>query len=113
MPLDLADFHRVELRNAFSLAVFQKRLTLAESQAAWAGIEKDLAAGLLNIQPLPWDKLLAQAEQLAAQHTPTFGSRSLDILHVAAALVLEATDFCTFDFRQASLAKAMGLQVQS
>jgi predicted nucleic acid-binding protein len=113
VPLDLTDFHRVELRNAFSLAAFQQRLTVAESQAAWAEIEKDLAAGLLVIKPLPWDKLLAQAEQLALQHTPAIGSRSLDVLHIAAALVLEATDFCTFDSRQASLAKAAGLQVQS
>lgn len=113
MPHHLTDFHRVELRNTFSLAVFQQRLTLAESQAAWTEIEKDLAAGLLVTQPLPWDKPLPHAEQLAALHTPTVGSRSLDVLHVAAALVLAATDFCTFDTRQGQLATAAGLKVQS
>jgi predicted nucleic acid-binding protein len=49
---------------------------------------------------------------LAEHHTPVIGARSLDVLHVAAALVLGATEFCTLDTRQANLAKAAGLHVQ-
>ena len=109
VPLDFTGFHRVELRNAFSLAVFQQRLTPAESSAAWQEVEHDVAAGLLLPTPDSWGRLVREAEALAEHHTPTLGSRSLDILHVAAALVLGATDFCTFDARQARLAQLAGL----
>ena len=45
--------------------------------------------------------------------TTTLGCRTLDIIHVAAALVLEAKEFVTFDTRQAALAKQAGLTVKS
>ena len=112
VPLEFTGLHRLELRNAFGLAVFQQRLTLAESQAAWQEIEQDLASGLLIAKPDLWEKLVQEAERLAQQHTPTLGSRSLDVLHVAAALVLGATDFCTLDTRQGKLAQLAGLNVQ-
>ncbi len=44
LPLSFTAFHRLELRNAFSLAVFQKHLTPQEVQAAWQEVENDLAA---------------------------------------------------------------------
>lgn len=112
VPLDFTGFHRLELRNALALAIFQQRLTPAESLAAWQEVEQDLAAGLLVAQPDLWDKLVPEAERLAEQHTPVVGSRSLDILHVATATVLGATDFCTFDTRQGKLAQLAGLRVQ-
>lgn len=110
--LDFTPFHRLELRNAFSLAVFQQRLTSSESLTAWQNVEEDLTAGLLAPKPALSDKLFREADLLAKHHTPTIGSRSLDILHVAAALVSEATDFCTFDTRQARLAQLAGLHVR-
>ena len=112
VPLDITDFHRIELRNALSLAVFHQRLTVAESLTAWQAVQQDLASGLLVAQPDLWGKLVREAESLAEQHTPVIGARSLDVLHVAAALVLGATEFCTFDTRQGKLAKAAGLHVQ-
>ncbi len=59
-----------------------------------------------------WGSLLQEAESLAERHTPIIGARSLDVLHVAAALVLGATDFCTLDTRQGKLAQLAGLNVQ-
>ncbi|MCW5556108.1 MAG: type II toxin-antitoxin system VapC family toxin [Verrucomicrobiae bacterium] len=111
VALDFTGFHRIELRNALGLAVFQQRLTPVESLAAWQEVEQDLAAGLLVPTPNLWSKLFREAEALAEHHTPKIGCRSLDVLHVAAALVLGATDFCTFDTRQAKLAQLAGMQV--
>ena len=71
-----------------------------------------MAAGVLVAQSDLWEKLVREAESLAEQHTPAIGSRSLDILHVAAALVLGATEFCTLDTRQGKLAQLAGLKVQ-
>ena len=112
VPIGFTGFHRIELRNALSLAVFQQRLTAAESLAAWQEVQQDLASGLLVAQPDLWEELVREAESLAEHHTPVIGARSLDILHVAAALVLGATEFCTFDTRQGKLAKAAGMHVQ-
>jgi hypothetical protein len=112
VAIDFTGLHRIELRNALGLAVFQQRLTSAEAQAAWQDVEQDLADGLLVPIPDSWDKLIPQAERLVEHHTPTIGSRSLDILHVASALVSGATEFCTFDARQRRLAQLAGLQVQ-
>ena len=113
VPLGFTGFHRIEFRNALSLAVFQQRLTIAESLAAWQEVQQDLASGLLVAKPDLWGKLVREAESLAEHHTPTIGARSLDVLHVAAALVLGATEFCTFDTRQGKLAMAAGLHLQS
>jgi hypothetical protein len=49
------------------------------------------------------------ARQLSRRHTAKSGTRTLDILHVAAALVLHAESFYTFDRAQAQLARAAGL----
>ncbi len=112
VPLDFTGFHRLELRNALGLAVFQQRLTPGEAQTAWQAVQADLAAGLLVAKPDLWGNLVREAERLAEHHTPTIGSRSLDILHVAAALVSGATEFCTFDARQGKLAQLAGLRLQ-
>ena len=46
-PIQITDFHRLELRNALSLAVFQQRLTSAQGEAAWTQVQEDLEAGVL------------------------------------------------------------------
>jgi predicted nucleic acid-binding protein len=112
VPLDFTGFHRIEFLNALGLAVFQQRLTSAEAQAAWQEVQQDLSSGLLVATPNLWGKLLREAEGLAEHHTPTTGSRTLDVLHVAAALVSGATEFCTFDIRESRLAQLAGLRVQ-
>ena len=53
----------------------------------------------------------AEAERLSVLHSEKLGTRSLDILHVAAALVLGMPGFLSFDRRQSRLAKAVGLHV--
>ena len=65
------------------------------------------------VKPDLWAKLVPEAEALATHHTPAIGTRSLDVLHVSAALVMGATEFCTFDARQVKLAQLAGMHVQS
>lgn len=55
--------------------------------------------------------MTTEAERLSAQHSERLGTRSLDILHVAFAVVLGAREFLSFDQRQAALAAAAGLTV--
>ncbi len=53
--------------------------------------------------------ILFTAERLSKSRTFIGGHRSFDILHVATALTLGATDFLTFDSNQAALASSEGL----
>jgi hypothetical protein len=108
-PLPFTAFHRLELRNALSLAVFQKRLTPIEVQAAWQEVENDCAAGHLMARGGLWHHVLVDAEIYATNHTPTIGCRTLDVLHVAAAKLIGSIEFCTFDTRQSTLAGQIGL----
>ena len=107
--LPLTAFARIELRNAIAQLVFRGQLTPQESAAAWQLIEADAAQGRLQPVFVPWTAILAKAEQLTAQHSARIGVRTLDILHVASALQLGATEFVSFDLRQGDLAKTVAL----
>ena len=77
-PLPFTAFHRLELRNALNLAVFQKRLTPVEVQSAWLEVENDIAAGLLVVRGGLWHRVFGEAESIAANHTSAIGCRTLD-----------------------------------
>jgi predicted nucleic acid-binding protein len=70
----------------------------------------DIAAGVVEIIACDTELVLTMAERLSSQHTAKTGNRTLDILHVATAVHLRATDFLTFDPRQGRLARAAGLR---
>jgi predicted nucleic acid-binding protein len=71
----------------------------------------DLAANVFTYTNPAWPEVFLEAERLSAGHSEILGTRSLDVLHVATALVLGARDFLTFDTRQGSLARAAGLRL--
>jgi predicted nucleic acid-binding protein len=110
-PLPFTPFHRHELRNGIRLRVFRKEITLEQRMEAFREIDSDLADHVLAHTPIPWTETFRQAETLAAAHTEALGVRSFDLLHVGLALALGATEFLTFDARQATLAKAAGLKM--
>jgi hypothetical protein len=62
-------------------------------------------------QVLPWPVVLRVAAHYSEQHSATIGTRSLDIMHVAAAKALRVLEFVSFDGRQRALAVAVGLKV--
>ena len=72
-------------------------------------IETDKADGLLQHADLNQIKLYEKARELSRKHTPALACRSLDIRHVAAALVLGAKKFASFDLRQRKLAETVNL----
>jgi predicted nucleic acid-binding protein len=51
------------------------------------------------------------ASTYSRQKTSKGGHRTLDILHVATAVHLRATEFLTFDGRQKKIARHAGLKV--
>lgn len=107
----MTSLHRLELASAWSLKVFRKELPAEGVAAAVADLEADLAAGIFRPAAISMDEACATAERLALAHAARLGTRSLDTLHVAAALLVGATDFVTGDERQAALAEQMSLKV--
>ena len=103
--------HQLELRNAMRLRVFRREITADQRGASLNMVLADLAAGVLVAVSPPLAEVVAEAERLSAAHAEQFGTRSLDILHVASALVLGANEFVTYDQRQSALARAAGLKL--
>jgi predicted nucleic acid-binding protein len=100
----------LEFTNALQLRVFRKELTKGEASAAHAVIQNDLAAGVYSVQPVS-ATVFDTAKRVSLKQTAGIGSRSLDVLHVAAALVMKAEILLSFDDNQRKLAKAAGLRV--
>ena len=74
-------------------------------------LQADLKAKVLEVVSADWSAVHQLAEELSARHTETNGHRFADILHVATALHLGATEFLTFDANQKLLAEAEGMKV--
>jgi hypothetical protein len=72
----------------------------------------DVANGIFTVMPIPASALYQRAVELANRHSAKLGTRSLDLMHVAAALLLGAGTFLSFDERQRKTAKAEGLKVK-
>jgi predicted nucleic acid-binding protein len=111
-PLLLTPLALLELRNAFNRSVQRQRITTAQRDALWQDVEADIASGFLVPTPVASNELHEKARQLSDRHTPTLGTRSLDLLHIAAALVLEAKEFFSFDDKQRKAAASEGLKVK-
>lgn len=101
--------HRAEWMHAVAQHVFRKEITAIEARRAQAELERDLGSELwlkVNLPESVWEA----CADLARRHGSRLGMRTLDSLHVAAALELGGKSFWTFDERQAKLAAATGLQ---
>jgi predicted nucleic acid-binding protein len=110
-PILYTPLVRIEMANALRLWQFRKILTESQIRAVFLNISDDLANGFLQETPVVWSDLLPLAERLSVQFTPKTGSRTLDILHVAAAIVLDVNDFLSFNKKQRLLAKKADLSV--
>jgi len=104
--------HRVELRNALRFAEAQRLITDGERRKAFGQIEEDLREGLLIHTTMAWGDICRRADDLSEKHMVKNGQRTIDLLHVAAALEIGTKLFLSFDHRQCGLAKAAGLQVK-
>ena len=111
-PLPLTPLVLLEMRNAFNRSVQRQRITAAQRDALWQDVEADIASGFLVPTTVAAAALHDTARELSDRYTPTLGTRSLDLLHVAAALVLEAKVFFSFDDRQRKAAAGEGLKVK-
>lgn len=110
-PLLLTEALRFETENALRLACFRRRITATELARALADIENDLVQDILIAAPLSAELHWVECRRISATHTLATGSRAYDITHVAAAVLLKAETFLSFDGRQRTLAGLVGLGV--
>ncbi len=94
----------------YSVIARPKGWSLREARAIEEDFLRDLQEGVWQWEDLP-SETWSRARELSRRHAPALGSRAMDAMHVATALVLGAEDFYTFDRDQARLARAAGLPV--
>jgi predicted nucleic acid-binding protein len=99
----------LELANALELRIFRREAKGSEVRAARRRMAEHVEAGFFALQPMPVT-VYERARQIARRRSAQSGLRTLDILHVASALLLRAEIFLTFDRPQLKLARAEGLK---
>jgi predicted nucleic acid-binding protein len=103
-------FGELEVVSALHLRVFRKEISGSQVQSSLSDFERDMRDGILLLRPLP-EQVFERAGQLSRQTTARLGTRTADLLHVAAALELAADHLYSFDQQQRKLARAVGLKV--
>ncbi len=114
-PLHVTRLLLWEFRQAARFQAFRHRnnrqhgYPLLEAERMIADLKEDLDNGTVVIVEVDFIKVLALAERLSKARTFAGGHRSSDVLHIAAALELEADVFLSFDGNQNALAAAEGM----
>ena len=109
----LTSFHELELINAIHLKQFRTEITLDETRLIMSRFEEHEKSGIYYRPQLDWSAIFIHAIDLSTKHSASIGSRSLDILHVASALSINADRFLTLDNRQTKLAALSGLKIEN
>jgi predicted nucleic acid-binding protein len=105
----LTPFHVAEWTHAVEQQVFRRVASRTEADQSYERFQQHRESSLWVEVALP-ESAFDVCAQLARRHGARLGLRTLDTLHVAAALELKAERFWTFDERQKSLARTMGLR---
>ena len=100
--------HFIELRNSLRMLAFRGAIDPATVGGRIADLDDDLRKCRLIVSVIDFDVLARHADSLSSAHTVDLGTRALDIMHVAAAQVLQCEAFLTYDARQRKLAEAVG-----
>lgn len=110
-PVAFTHLHAIELPTAIRLKLFRKEITAEQAAATLELMTADVADGRFQRPPYDLDQLFRQAEALSQRHAATIGERSMDILHIAAALECGCSELASFDIRQRRLALAEKLTI--
>jgi predicted nucleic acid-binding protein len=105
----MTPLHVAEWTHAIEQHVFRKAISRSEADRLLQRFQEHRAQNLWREAPLP-DRAFEVCAELARRHGARLGVRTLDTLHVAAAMELKAEHFWTFDDRQTKLAASVGLK---
>lgn len=105
----ITPIHELEMGNAFRALEGRRIVTAAQRAASEHMLERDIRLNRLRRITPDWSAVFRSADRLSREHTADTLARSLDILHVAVALIEHAESLLTADNRQAELARRAGL----
>lgn len=111
-PVAFTRIHELEVRTALRARRFRREITPVQFAEAVAQLEDDLSGHRWWIPEVALEQIFLRAEALTAAHVEVTGCRTLDLLHVAGALELEAGEFLSLDRRQREVALSAGLNVR-
>lgn len=111
-PVLLSPLSLLEIRNALNFGINRGEITSEQRDAVLAEIDTQIEAGFFRLVDASQSSIYTKAQELSNKHTPAVATRSLDLMHLAAALLSEARTFLTFDKRQAKAGFAEGLLVK-
>ena len=103
--------HELEIRNALRLKRYREEIDDAQLAASLGMIAADFAARRLVRRDVDWRVIHDEAERLSAVTASTVGVRTIDVIHIAAALTQVATGLVSFDRRQLAAARQSRLAV--
>jgi len=109
-PLPMWELQEAELVNALRLKVFWGEMSEVESDKLIADFQRRKQSGLYFYPDLDRIQILPYFHKLS-MYTQKLGCRTLDILHVSCALIIQADRFVSFDVKQCALAELAGLEV--
>jgi predicted nucleic acid-binding protein len=110
-PIRISDLHHSECVSALRLKQFRGECEPVQSKKAIALLGGDLRDGTLRLVAVDWGKAWSCCRDLSERFAAETGARTLDALHVACAIQLEAREFVSSDKRQIALAEKAGLEV--
>ena len=103
--------HDLEVQNALELLVGRGVITREECRRIRVQLLDDIEHQRLVRLSIDLNPVFADAHELSRVHTSKHLSRSLDLLHIAAARAASCTTFISADDRQLAVAKTTGLVV--
>lgn len=103
--------HELELENGLRAKVFRKEMTAPQCREVLGRVQQDTHDGLLIRPPVNWIEVFREARRVSSTLTERSGCRSLDILHIAAALHWKCSLFVSLDDRQIKAATLAHLKV--
>lgn len=103
--------HQLEVPNAFECLVGRRLLTRVECRGLYDHLQEDMDDRRLVPVSLDLEAVFAQAAELSRAHAARLLARSLDLIHVASAHLLQCKTFVSADDRQLRVARATGLRI--
>ena len=111
-PVAISILNEFELENSIRLSIVSRRIDFRMAAGMFADYAADKEQGKVVLVDCDLSEVMAQAKGLSLAHSQRGVHRAYDILHVAAALRLGATEFLSFDANQRKLANGAGLKVR-
>lgn len=110
-PLLFNRLLKLEVCNALRLNVIAEGIDEVMAAKCEREVEDLQRCGAWLMKEPDWERVFQRSLGFSRAHSSSLRTRSFDILHVAAAVELGATEFWSFDKRQRSLALEVGLRI--